>query len=166
MTGLAADGGLYLNNSWDTFNSHAELAALAPLTYQQLCKRVLEKFSPFVSPWELEQVVNEGYSTFSHPAVLPLASHGDDFYTLDQWHGPTASFKDLSLQVEKFNLLVWTSHAPVLFSLCVCSCCLSSSVSNATRPTHRRGGCWWQHRATRAPQRWTDSRAIRCFPSW
>ena len=98
-SGLASDGGLYMPDSHIPLFGIAELTSFVHLSYQELAKRILEKFSPTFMPWELDEMINSAYQSFNHADVLPLSSHGDDFYTLDMWHGPTASFKDLSLQL-------------------------------------------------------------------
>ncbi len=96
--GLAEDGGLYLPNSAISFFP-GEFERLKLLPYPQLCRRVLEKFNLEISPIELDQHVSDAYWSFSHPEVAPLRAVTEDLFTLELWHGPTASFKDLSLQL-------------------------------------------------------------------
>ncbi len=98
VRGLAPDGGLYLPNSNITFLP-GELDRMRNLPYAQVCKRVLEKFNLEMSPADLEECIQDAYWPFSHPDVLPLRSYGDGLHVLETWHGPTASFKDLSLQL-------------------------------------------------------------------
>lgn len=95
--GLAPDGGLYMPDRWQSFDGGGALfERLARLSYPDLCKRVLEKF---VEPHGLNEVISAAYASFDTPAVLPLTSKEGKFHTLETWHGPTASFKDLSLQL-------------------------------------------------------------------
>jgi threonine synthase len=96
--GIAKDGGLYLADSAVPFLP-GEFERLKHLPYPQLCRRVLEKFSLDISPAELDVHVNDAYWSFSHPEVAPLRAVTENIFTLELWHGPTASFKDLSLQL-------------------------------------------------------------------
>jgi threonine synthase len=99
VQGLAPDGGLILPDSCVGFFRPGEFLKLSKLSYQQLCKRVLEKFTLQLTPGELEDCINAAYATFDDARVLPLRQHSASFFTLETWHGPTASFKDLSLQL-------------------------------------------------------------------
>lgn len=95
--GIAPDGGLFLPQFIVPFFPE-ELGRLSSLSYVQRCRRVLEKF-PGPAPWEMGQFLEEAYASFSHPDVLPLTRLGPGMWSLETWHGPTASFKDLSLQL-------------------------------------------------------------------
>ncbi len=98
VKGLADDGGLILPDSNVGFLPR-EFERLKDLSYPQLCKRVLEKFHLQMSPADLEECINGAYASFDDSKVLPLRRHTSDLFTLETWHGPTASFKDLSLQL-------------------------------------------------------------------
>ncbi len=95
LTGLAADGGLYVPETWPT------LPALAPGTpYADAAARVLAAFAgDDVDPAVLEWRCAEAYATFRHPAVCPLVQIGPDEWLLELFHGPTLAFKDVALQV-------------------------------------------------------------------
>ena len=97
LSGLAKDKGLYLPESFLKFNGEKELERMIELKYDEVCSRVIEKF-PTIAPWRISECTKEGYSSFSHPDILPLSSIGN-MWMLETFHGPTASFKDLSLQI-------------------------------------------------------------------
>jgi threonine synthase len=95
--GIADDGGLFVPNRYLPFGA-SELSRMSALPFPRLMRRVLEKF-PLggISAAELDNATKLAYSSFPADAV-PLREAGDVFY-LETWHGPTASFKDVSLQL-------------------------------------------------------------------
>ena len=45
-------------------------------------------------------MINSAYSSnFQHEAIAPVVKLSDQFYIHELFHGPTASFKDLALQL-------------------------------------------------------------------
>ncbi|MGH9132989.1 MAG: threonine synthase, partial [Ilumatobacteraceae bacterium] len=95
LAGLAADGGLYVPSEWPA------LGDLTGLTgYADVAAAVM---SPFVGG-EIDAVTfaricRETYSTFSHPAVVPLVQIDDAHWLEELFHGPTLAFKDVALQL-------------------------------------------------------------------
>jgi len=103
--GYAQDGGLLVPHS---------IPALSPktltewrklqLTYPQVVSRVVRLFvdEAEMSTAELEQCVEAAYSKFA-PGVIkirPLVdTSGKDVKLVELFHGPTGSFKDLSLSL-------------------------------------------------------------------
>ena len=95
LAGLAADGGLYMPESWPTLpdlshaRSYADVAALV--------------MSPFIDndiPSDVfAQLCQDAYATFRHDAVVPLVQIGANEWLLEQFHGPTLAFKDVALQL-------------------------------------------------------------------
>ena len=47
----------------------------------------------------LLRLCDEAYSTFRHPAVVPLVQIDDQHLVQELFHGPTLAFKDLALQL-------------------------------------------------------------------
>jgi threonine synthase len=41
----------------------------------------------------------DAYSTFTHPAVVPLVQIGDEHFIEELFHGPTLAFKDVAMQL-------------------------------------------------------------------
>jgi threonine synthase len=99
LTGLAADGGLYVPESLPRFSA-AEIAGMASLDYPALAHRIV---SPFVGDCvpddDLERIVQETYAVFRHDAVAPLVQIGSRQWVLELFHGPTLAFKDFALQL-------------------------------------------------------------------
>jgi threonine synthase len=99
LTGLASDGGLYLPESWPGF-SHADIAALAGLSYVETAVRVMAPFvAGSLTVEELRDLCAAAYGRFSHDAVTPLVQLDHRNWLLELFHGPTLAFKDVALQL-------------------------------------------------------------------
>ncbi|SFP77583.1 threonine synthase [Sphingomonas rubra] len=99
LTGLAADGGLYLPEEWPRF-SHDEIAALAGLSYPETAARVMLPFvGDALDHGELLALCEAAYGRFHHAAVTPLVQLDHDQWLLELFHGPTLAFKDVALQL-------------------------------------------------------------------
>ena len=99
LTGLAADGGLYVPESLPRF-SPAEIAAMAGLDYPELAQRIIEPFVAGVIPeGDLEAILAQTYAEFRHDAVAPLVQLAPNQWVLELFHGPTLAFKDFALQL-------------------------------------------------------------------
>jgi threonine synthase len=98
LEGLAPDGGLYVPESFPQY-SLADMQKMANLSYPELAVRVMKDFvAPDLSPGELAALVQEAYSKFAAPDVIPMRKVEDGFYLLELFHGPTLAFKDVALQ--------------------------------------------------------------------
>jgi len=62
--------------------------------------RVLESF-PIADfhPALLKRLIYKAYSTFTDPSILPIEHLENNQYLMNEYYGPTASFKDLALQL-------------------------------------------------------------------
>ncbi len=98
MMGLATDGGLLLPESIPTV-SREQLSHWATLSFQALAVEVM---APYVAGDltrdELSELVARSYASFTHPEVTPLVRAGE-VNILELFHGPTAAFKDVALQL-------------------------------------------------------------------
>ncbi|MBR5302741.1 MAG: threonine synthase [Clostridia bacterium] len=104
LRGLAPDGGLYVPAEFPQFTLE-EIAALAPMSYQQRALCVLSRFLPDFTAEELEKAIAGAYGTgFDCEAVAPMARVGDWAHALELWHGPTLAFKDMALQLLPYLL--------------------------------------------------------------
>jgi threonine synthase len=99
MAALAPDGGLFMPEAWPRLQAD-EIASLAGLDYADAAYRVM---SPYLAGdpclGDLEDVLEEAYDGFHHPAVAPLNQLGPNTFMLELFHGPTLAFKDLAMQV-------------------------------------------------------------------
>ncbi|XP_031566316.1 threonine synthase-like 1 [Actinia tenebrosa] len=102
LQGLAADGGLFVPAQKIPHMTLGEWSRLTQCTYQERALRILEKWiSPLdLHPSLLHQMIKKAYHTnFQHREIAPVIKLNDDCYILELFHGPTASFKDLALQL-------------------------------------------------------------------
>ncbi len=99
LAGLARDGGLYVPETWPTFEEN-EIAALAGQSYIEVAQRVMVPFlGDEISQPEFRNILEEAYEGFSHKAVAPLTQIGANDWVLELFHGPTLAFKDFAMQV-------------------------------------------------------------------
>ena len=99
LTGLAADGGLYVPESLPTI-SEVTFRQWQSLHYDDLAIEVMWPFVEGSLKREaFEEMVKDAYSTFRHPAIAPLKQLGSDTWLLELFHGPTLAFKDFALQL-------------------------------------------------------------------
>ncbi|MEQ8515623.1 MAG: threonine synthase [Chromatocurvus sp.] len=99
LTGLAADGGLYVPESLPQF-SQADLVAMAALDYPALAERIIAPFvGDCIAREDLGAIVRDTYAGFRHPAIAPLVQMDHNQWLLELFHGPTLAFKDFALQL-------------------------------------------------------------------
>jgi len=92
---MVPNGGLFVPSTVPTLNWQD----LQGSTYRDVAKRVMTPYLPDFSEDILSKIVDV-YSngTFDGPNPVPLVAVGN-FGVLELWHGPTAAFKDMALQV-------------------------------------------------------------------
>jgi threonine synthase len=100
VKGIAADGGLFVPETLPYLQA-ADWQRLLSADYRQQAAYILEKFLPDFSPAEINSCVQAAYrpENFDHPAIAPLVPVGEKANILELWHGPTAAFKDMALQI-------------------------------------------------------------------
>ncbi|XP_073344846.1 threonine synthase-like 1 [Pagrus major] len=115
IEGLATDGGLYVpKNGFPNLDAR-EWLRLADMSYPERALVLLEKcIHPLdVSAVDLRTMIFKAYgSNFSSEAVAPVKHLTNNQYVQELFHGPTASFKDLALQL-----------MPQLFAYCLPQMC-------------------------------------------
>ena len=97
--GLAPDGGLFIPESIPTLTTD-EILALCKDTYPVRAAKILGKFLTDYTYEELLSDCEAAYAEASFPGgAAPLVHVHDNVYSLELWHGPTAAFKDMALQI-------------------------------------------------------------------
>ena len=97
--GLAADGGLFVPESIPTLSAE-EIEALCKVDYPTRAAKILGKFLTDYTEEELLADCREAYAPTSFVGgAAPLVALSDSLYSLELWHGPTAAFKDMALQI-------------------------------------------------------------------
>ncbi|TDG97484.1 hypothetical protein EPR50_G00226520 [Perca flavescens] len=115
VEGLATNGGLYVPRNGFPNIGAREWLRLADMSYPERALVLLEKcIHPLdVSALDLRTMVFKAYgSNFSSEAVAPVKHLIHNQYVQELFHGPTASFKDLALQL-----------MPQLFAYCLPQMC-------------------------------------------
>ena len=99
MTGLARDGGLYVPDTVPTL-SHADIAAMAGLPYEEIAFRVMRPYlGDTFTDAEFKGLIARAYAGFGHAARAPLVQLGPNHFLLELFHGPTLAFKDFAMQL-------------------------------------------------------------------
>ncbi len=97
--GLASDGGLYMPESIPTI-TRSQLQLLLALSYPERAAKILARF---LTDYEYDELLADATAAYSSdkflPAAAPVTRLGDGMYMLELWHGPTAAFKDMALQI-------------------------------------------------------------------
>ena len=96
--GLAADGGLYVPDSIPCITSE-DISSLCKQDYPNRAANILSRFLTDYTYEELLEDCKSAYSEVNfRGGVAPLQFPADQAI-LELWHGPTAAFKDMALQV-------------------------------------------------------------------
>ncbi len=98
--GLAEDGGLYFPDEMPLLSAE-ELQELCGDDYPTRAAKIMYKFlSDEYTYEELLAECREAYREESFPGgAAPVTKLGDTLRVLELWHGPTAAFKDMALQI-------------------------------------------------------------------
>ena len=97
--GLADDGGLFVPMSIPSL-SEAEILDMCADAYPVRAAKVLSKYLSDYTYEELLSDCEKAYCTESFVGGAAQLVHTyDNIYSLELWHGPTAAFKDMALQI-------------------------------------------------------------------
>ena len=97
--GLALDGGLFIPEEIPTL-TEADVNALCKMSYPERAATVLSKYLTDYTYEELLSDCEKAYCEASFPGgAAPLVKAREGVYSLELWHGPTAAFKDMALQI-------------------------------------------------------------------
>ncbi|MFW6022342.1 MAG: threonine synthase [Halanaerobiaceae bacterium] len=99
-TGMVPTGGLFVPEDIPAI-SMDEITKMKEKDYQQIVFDVIKRFLTDYSDEELMESIENAYNDDSFPVdeVAPLVKLNDHLYILELWHGPTAAFKDMALQL-------------------------------------------------------------------
>lgn len=97
--GLAADGGLFVPENIPAL-SMDEITALCKDPYPVRAAKILSKF---LSDYTYDELLADCMAAYDESSFVggaaPLVRLHDNFDVLELWHGPTAAFKDMALQI-------------------------------------------------------------------
>ena len=108
LKGLAPDGGLFVPAKFPGI-SPSILINLVGKSYKQVAFFIFRQFAQEFPDAELSKIISSSYTgNFDSEKITPVVKLRDNQYLLELWHGPTAAFKDVALQIK-----------PRLFSQCI-----------------------------------------------
>ena len=97
--GLAADGGLFVPETMPTLTEE-EIKALCALDYPTRAAKILGKFLTDYTEDELLADCKAAYAPTSFVGgAAPVVALDETLHSMELWHGPTAAFKDMALQI-------------------------------------------------------------------
>ena len=97
--GLATDGGLFVPEEIPSLSTE-EIAALCKVDYPTRAAKILGKFLTDYTEQELLDDCRAAYAPTSFVGgAAPLVKLDETIHSLELWHGPTAAFKDMALQI-------------------------------------------------------------------
>lgn len=97
--GMVPKGGLFVPKFIPSLNE-SELLNLVGASYQEVAAKILSLFLDDYTQEEIHYCIDKAYGNqFQHPKITPLYKLKDNTYVLELWHGPTAAFKDMALQM-------------------------------------------------------------------
>jgi len=95
--GMVPAGGLFVPQSVPTI----DLSAIVGKSYQENALHVLSPLLTDFTQEELQTCITRAYTggTFDRDDVIDIKDIGEDRFVMELWHGPTAAFKDVALQI-------------------------------------------------------------------
>ena len=97
--GLADDGGLFVPESIPSLSKN-DILALCSESYPVRAAKIL---SAFLTDYTYDELLGDCEKAYSENSFVggaaPLKKIENGIYTLELWHGPTAAFKDMALQI-------------------------------------------------------------------
>lgn len=100
VAGIAPDGGLYTPEDIPLFKD-GDIANLCALSYPERAAFIMSLYLEDFSARELSSFAASAYKaeSFDTTRIIELKKMSDRDYLLELWHGPTAAFKDMALQI-------------------------------------------------------------------
>lgn len=100
LEGFAPDGGLFVPEEIPKIPA-GRLAQLKGLPYPAVAREILSLFidGTAIPPDHLKQIIDQSFSSFEHPDLMPLIKLDRDrpVYVMELFRGPTLSFKDIAM---------------------------------------------------------------------
>lgn len=99
LKGIAPDGGLFVPEKIPHIPAE-QLQQLVNKSYQKKAAYILKRFGIDFTEEQIDTIVNKAYaSNFDTKEIAPVTHVTNNTYILELWHGPTAAFKDMALQI-------------------------------------------------------------------
>jgi threonine synthase len=97
--GMVPAGGLFVPDQIPQLTIE-EIAAMEEMDYPRLARTILGLYLDDYTEAELQECAEAAYGdNFFHEDIAPITILEDMGGILELWHGPTAAFKDMALQI-------------------------------------------------------------------
>lgn len=98
--GMVPAGGLFVPETIPVMNPE-EIFALAGQGYSKVAEKIIGMYLSDYSAEEIKDCIEKAYNAtnFDTPDISPLVQIDKTMSILELWHGPTAAFKDMALQI-------------------------------------------------------------------
>jgi threonine synthase len=98
--GMVPAGGLFVPEKIPQLTDK-EIIGLKGKTYQEIAQTILSLYLEDYTSEEIKESVRNAYSgqQFSHAEIAPVQKINEHTFVMELWHGPTAAFKDMALQI-------------------------------------------------------------------
>ena len=93
--GMVPSGGLFVPQSFPNYFPKG----IAALSYQELACDILGLYLGGFEQKEIERIVRDSYNSERFDAAIAPCVTVGECELLELWHGPTAAFKDMALQI-------------------------------------------------------------------
>ncbi len=112
--GMVPTGGLFVPKSIPRFKDD-KIYSMKDLSYQEIAYQVLGDFLTDYTEDELKESIKGAYNQekFATEDLATVIKLDDHIYILELWHGPTAAFKDMALQLMPYLLVKAIKKAKV-----------------------------------------------------
>lgn len=99
LKGISEDGGLFVPEQIPQITLK-NLQSLVTSSYQEKATFIINLFQPDFPESIVKNIVNKAYSSnFDNKEIVPIIKLKGTQYIMELWHGPTAAFKDMALQI-------------------------------------------------------------------
>lgn len=98
--GMAPGGGLFVPEKVPVLDIK-KIDSMSNQSYGEIAQTILELYLDDFTGEEIKEIVKKSYNqaNFDHEDIAPLAKLDHQTHILELWHGPTAAFKDMALQI-------------------------------------------------------------------
>ncbi len=99
LEGLAADGGLFLPQSYPVLSAE-ELQWMRQLGYADLAFNIISRYADDIPPADLKAIIDKTYTAevFGSADITPIRMLEPGLHILGLSNGPTLAFKDVAMQ--------------------------------------------------------------------
>lgn len=99
IKGIASDGGLFVPDEFPAL-CERDFDTYGEASYKECAASIINRFIPSFNNGEIRDCVFAAYGdNFDTSDIAPLKRVRGGVYCLELWHGPTAAFKDMALQL-------------------------------------------------------------------